>query len=129
MAVKISIDDDDVPGFSQPAKERLFQAAQQYVEAVIAETNRIEAGRNTGKGPQEITHGMVNDAVVVQRVRAGPSRSGPWSKILRVAAAVLALVAGIMYDTQMLQQRWYLTVYVFIIAGAILSTTVSVLKE
>lgn len=129
MPLEIKIQDGDIVGFSAPAKTRLHRAVEDYASSLIAEANRIEAGRNIGKGPPEITQGMVNDAVMVLRQGLGSFQSKLSSKVLRVVAAILSLVVGFMYDAQLLQQRWYLALFVITIAAAILTLTISILRE
>lgn len=129
MPIEIKIGDGDMTGFSAPAKEGLRKAVDDYASSLIAEANRIEAGRNTGNGPPEITHGMVNDAVIVQRQGLGSPQKKFSSKVLRAISAILALIVGIMYDAQSLQQEWYLLIFVTLIAGAILTLTISILRE
>lgn len=131
MAVEIKVDQDDLAGFSGHAQERLKNAAEQYVAELIREANRLEAGRNSGNSPPEITEYMVNDAVTLQR-HHGFSSAKPiaWtSKILRVASAVLSLGIGIMYNGERLQDPLYLVAFVIVIALAILTMTISVFKE
>jgi len=96
---------------------------------LIKEANRIEAGRNTANGPPEITQGMVNDAVVAQRHGLGVIQTNWWSKVLRILAAILSLIVGFMYDPIALQQQIYLVIFVLLIACAILTMTISILKE
>jgi len=129
MAIEIKIPASDLTGFSDPARARLTTAAEEYVVSLIEEANRIEAGRKTGNGPLEITHGMVSDAVIVQRQGLGNSKKSALSKILRVVSAALSLAAGIMFDPQLLQNQTYLVVFVLIIAAAILTMTISIMRE
>ena len=129
MPIEIKIDDTDTEGFSTPAKEGLREAVEDYASSLIEEANRIEAVRNTGSGPPEITHGMVSDAVIVQRTGLGKRNNSYASKILRITAAILALIVGFMYDPQSLQQEWYIGIFVTLVAIAILAMTISILRE
>lgn len=129
MPIHLKIDDVDVSGFSDPAKARLREAGENYILALIQEANRIEAGRNTGRGVPEVTQGMVSDAVIVQRQGLGSSPRTFWSKMVRVLAAVFSLIAGLMFDAQLMQSKLYVGVFLFVVAVAIITVTVSILKE
>ena len=50
-------------------------------------------------------------------------------KVLRVVAAVLALVVGIMYDKTRLQDGVYMSLFILLIAATIITVTISTLKE
>lgn len=129
MPIEIEINEDDLSGFSEPARERLKQAAEDYVSTLISESNRIEAGRNSNNGPAEITQAMVNDAVVVQRQGLSTAPTRVASKVLRVVAAVLSLIVGFMYDPVALQSQAYMATFVVLTAAAIIAMTISILKE
>lgn len=128
-ASRHSVEDSDLSGFSDTAKQRLKKAAEEYVDGLIQEANRIEAARNTTNGPPEVTSGMVNDAVIVQRSGLGSPKHSLSLKLLRLASALLTLLVGIMYDAEKLQDQTYLVLFVLAIGAAIVTTTLSVLKE
>ena len=129
MPVEIQITEDKLGGFSEEARTHLKAATTEYATKLIEEANRIEAGRNSTNGRPEVTGGMVNDAqLLLGRGLVAPKKS--WrSKILRVAAAVLSLVAGVMYDTAQLQEGSYLLLFILVVAVAILAVTISTLRE
>lgn len=129
MPLDFSISDDALNGFSHPAKGQLEAAVLDYSEELIEEANRIESGRNTTDGPVEVTQAMVTDAqLLLARGLGTPRRSGR-VRLLRIAAAVLSLAAGLMYDKTQLQDSVYVLVFVVVLAAAILAVTVSALKE
>jgi hypothetical protein len=129
MPIEIRLEDADVVGFSEPAKTGVQQAGIDFLRSVIEEANRLESGHNTGGGPVEVTQGMVADAVVIQRRSLGHKKTSNGVKFLRIAAAVLSLVVGFMYDDQKLQNTAYMAFFMFIAASAILATTISIMKE
>ncbi len=129
MPVDIQIPDDDLRGFSPDACEHLRKAASEYATNLIEEANRIEAGRNSTGGNPEVTRGMVNDATILLRRGLGAPKKSLGLKILRIAAAVLALVAGLMYDESKLQDSGYMVFFILVVAAAILTVTISTLKE
>lgn len=128
MPVQVTIEDADLAGFSDAAKARLSDAAHEYVGSIIEEANRIEVSRNS-HGPSEITHGMVTDAVIVNRRGLGIRQTNGLSKVLRIVSAVSCLIVGVMYDVSDLQDKVYLASFIVLIAVAILTMTVSILKE
>ena len=58
----------------------------------------------------------------------GPSQSSGL-RVVRVLAAVLSLLVGIMYDKVRLQDGLYMSLFILVVAGAIFTVTVSTLKE
>jgi len=129
MPVDIQIADEDLSGFSNPAKGKLKEAVADYASDLIDEANRIEAGRNSTGGNPEITQGMVNDAKILLRRGLGAPKTKVWSKIWRVAAAVLSLAAGFLYDKEELQDGGYMLLFILVVATAILAVTISTLKD
>ena len=129
MPVDIQIVDDDLKGFSGEARDHLKKATAEYATDLIEEANRIEAGRNSTGGPPEVTRGMVNDAKVLLRRGLGAPKKSWGLRILRVIAAVLSLGVGVMYDETKLQSGGYMLLFILAIAAAILTVTISTIKE
>ncbi|MBK9515094.1 MAG: hypothetical protein IPO05_16035 [Flavobacteriales bacterium] len=129
MPLNLQIPDQDLTGFSGNAKDRLSEVTLKYASDVIEEANRIEAGRKATQGTPEVTRSMVDDAQEVLRRGLRPHHSNTWMKVLRVVAAVLALVVGIMYDKTRLQDGVYMSLFILLIAATIITVTISTLKE
>ena len=129
MPVDIQISDDDLKGFSADARDHLKKATTDYATDLIEEANRIEAGRNSTGGRPEVTRGMVNDAKILQRRGLGAPRKSRGLRILRVVAAVLSLSVGIMYDETRLLNGGYMLLFILAVSAAILTVTISTLKE
>ncbi|MGJ8698242.1 MAG: hypothetical protein ACSHYF_18115 [Verrucomicrobiaceae bacterium] len=108
---------------------KLKGATAEYATDLIEEANRIETGRNSAGGTPEVTRGMVNDAKVLLRRGLGVPKKSMGVKILRVIAAVLSLAVGIMYDETKLQSGGYMALFVLVVAAAILTVTISTIKE
>ncbi len=72
---------------------------------------------------------MVTDAVVIQRRAIGSRKTPTEIKLLRIASAIISLVVGFMYDDQKLQNTGYMALFVILIGAAILTTTLSAMKE
>tara|TARA_R110000851_G_scaffold331929_1_gene506958 strand:+ start:3776 stop:4162 length:387 start_codon:yes stop_codon:yes gene_type:complete len=127
--MEIKIPEGDLKGFNDRAKGKLSEATTVFITDLIEESNRLESSRNTTGDEPEITSSMVNDAqVLIRRGLARPKRS-TGIKILRVIAAVLSLLVGILYDSEKLQSGVYMLLFIAVITGAILTVTISTIKE
>lgn len=129
MALDIQIPENDLNGFSDEARDHLKKATADYATDLIEEANRIETGRNSTGGSPEVTRGMVDDAKVLLRRGLGAPKKSMGIRILRVIAAVLSLGVGIMYDKTSLQNGGYMLLFILVFASAILTVTISTLKE
>ena len=127
--MEIQIPDDDLKGFNPQASAKLGEATEEFVSDMITEANRIESGRNTTSGTPEITSSMVNDARVLIRRGLVQPRRNIGMKVLRVLSAVLALVAGFMYDTTRLQDGGYMLLFILVVTATILCVTISTIRE
>lgn len=129
MPINIDINDSDLAGFNDQAKQELKTSIETFSDDLIAEANRIESSVNsTSQGP-EITSSIVRDAKVLIRHKISKPKRNTLSILLKIGASVLSLVAGIMYQKEKLQDTTYLVFYIIVIALAILLTTISVIKE
>ena len=127
MPVDLKISEADLKGFSQPARDALKKAVAAYATDLIEEANRIEAGR--GSPEPEVTRAMVDDAAFALRRGLGTPPRNLVLKILRIGAAVLSLLVGILFDPAKLQNGGYMTFFIVVVAGAILAVTLSILRE
>lgn len=125
----IEISDGSLKGFNDQAKAKLSEAAVEFVEDLIEESNRLESSRNTTGNDPEITSSMVNDAQVFIRRGLTQPKKGLGLKILRIAAAVLSLLVGVLYDSTKLQSGGYMLIFIVVITAAILTVTISTIKE
>ena len=129
MPIDIKIDESELAGFSIPAKDQLWDAVTEYSLSLIREANRIESSRNAGHGISEITSAMVNDAAVVQRQGLGPPRQSIFLKCVKIVAALSCAFSGYMFDPKALQERLYLVVFIGMFSCAIVTVTISIMKE
>jgi hypothetical protein len=72
---------------------------------------------------------MVNDAKVLIRRGLGCPKKSWGLRILRIAAAILSLAVGIMYNDAKLQSGGYMFIFIVVVTGAILAVTISTLRE
>lgn len=125
----INISNEDLKGFNEQAKAKLSEAATEFIGDLIEESNRLESSRNTSGNDPEITSSMVNDArILIRRGLAQPKKDFGL-KILRIAAAVLSLLVGVLYDSEKLQSGGYMLLFIGVITAAILTVTISTIKE
>lgn len=127
--MQIDVPDEDLNGFSQNARDQLQHVTNEYVTDVIEEANRLEATRSNSGKPPEVTSSMVDDANVLVRRGLIQSKGNYKLKILRISAAILSILAGILFDFGEFQNPVYMVVYLVVIAAAILTVTFSVIKE
>lgn len=127
--MEINIPDQDLSGFNQKAKDKLIEATKDFVSDLIEESNRLESTRNTAGDEPEIISSMVNDARVLIRRGLSQPKKSMGMKTLRVIAAALSLLVGILYDPTELQSSGYMLLFIAVITAAILTVTISTIKE
>jgi hypothetical protein len=127
--MEIIIPDDDLKGFNEKAKSKLKEASKEFVNDLIEESNRLESSRNTSGDDPEITSSMVNDAIILIRRGLAQPKKNLLIKGLRVLAAVLSLLVGVLYDKTKLQDSGYMFLFIAVITAAILTVTVATIKE
>jgi uncharacterized membrane protein YcjF (UPF0283 family) len=127
--MQINVDDKTVIGFNDPAKAELRKAANDFIEDLIKESNRIEATRNHASGNPQVTSSMVTDAAVLVRRGLAQPKKRLGGKVVRILAAVLSLAVGFTYDAVKLQDKTYMLVFVVVVALAILAATISIIME
>ncbi|MCF5716794.1 hypothetical protein GS629_00415 [Aeromonas veronii] len=125
----INISNEDLKGFNEQAKAKLAEAATEFIGDLIEESNRLESSRNTSGNEPEITSSMVNDARILIRRGLTQPKKDFGLKILRIAAAVLSLLVGVLYDSEKLQSGGYMLLFIGVITAAILTVTISTIKE
>ena len=112
MPINININDSDLSGFNDQAKQELKSSIETFSDDLISEANRIESSVNsTSQGP-EITSSIVRDAKVLIRHKINKPKKNVWSILLKIAASVLSLIAGIMYQKEKLQDTTYLVILI-----------------
>ena len=127
--MQIDIEDRNLLGFNQPAKDELKKSATDFIEELIKESNRIESSRNPSSGNPQITSGMVTDATVFVRRGLIQPKKKIRVKVLRVISAIVSLLVGIIYDATKLQDKTYMLIFIVVVAIAIISVTISTIME
>lgn len=129
MPIDIRVEDADLVGFSDPAKDSVKKAGEEFIKRVIDEANRLESAHNTNGGLAEVTAPMVQNAAVIQRHAIGTKKSPWYIKGLRVTSGVVSMVVGFMYDDVKLQNGIYMAVFVGLMTVAIGTIIASAVKE
>lgn len=129
MPLRVEIPDGDLKGFSHPAQERLTREIDLFASDIIQEANRIEAAHHMVDGDPEITANTVQDAVSFVRRGLAAKKKKAGTIVLRISAAVLPLIVGIMYDETKLQNSLYLVFFIVLVAAAIFVVTLTTAKE
>ncbi|EML3652843.1 MULTISPECIES: hypothetical protein [Enterobacterales] len=127
--MQIDIEDRNLLGFNQPAKDELKKSATDFIDELIKESNRIESSRNPSSGNPQITSGMVTDATVFVRRGLIQPKKKIRVKVLRVISAIVSLLVGIIYDATKLQDKTYMLIFIVVVAIAIISVTISTIME
>ena len=96
MSNEVTLSDESLAGFSQPAKDRLRAASVEYIDELVAECYRLEASMNSDTGPAEITQGMVNDAVVFKKRLPTKKKGKGWRVATRNSGINLAIIGRIL---------------------------------
>ncbi|GLK67040.1 hypothetical protein GCM10008179_06780 [Hansschlegelia plantiphila] len=128
MPLDFQIAEDDLGGFTAPAREHLKKAVEQYAVDLIKEANRIEATRNSTDGTTEITQGMVNDAVSSQKQTFGSPKITIWPKILNAVSSALSFIVGMLYDPSSLTNQVNMLIFLGLAALTIIVTTISIMR-
>ncbi len=129
MPVEVRIEDNELVGFSVQARDHLKTSILSYSAELVAEANRIEAGRNRTSGTPEVTQGMVNDASTLLRHGVGSPKKNLWDRGVRIISAILSLLVGISYDNEKLREPTYMVFFIVLVALAILFVILATLKE
>ena len=125
----IEIEEEDLVGFNDLAKEKLKESTTEFVSKLIEESHRLESNNNTSGGTPEVTSSNVSDANILVTKGLSKKKKGLGSKILRIFAALLPLVVGAMYNSTKLQDSTYMLAFVFVVAVSIITVTISIMVE
>jgi hypothetical protein len=129
MSNEVTLSDETLAGFSQPAKDRLRAATAEYLEELISECYRLEASMNSDNGPAEITQGMVNDAVVFKKRLPTKKKGRIWRVVTRIAASILPLLVGFFFNSDKLTEGNNLVLFALLLVVTAVVITVSVLMD
>jgi len=129
MPINIDIEEPDLDGFNDQARTELKDSILSFSNDLIAESNRLESSFNTASNGPEITSSIVRDAKVLLRHKISKPKKSKQKIVIKLGASILSLAVGVMYDKELLQNGFYLILYILVIGGAILLTTLTILNE
>ena len=127
--MQIDIPDNDLDGFNNQAQLAFTLAVQQFAQALIEEANRLEAHANASNGPPEITSSNVNDANLYVRKGWAKKRKTAGSKFRKALSSILPFLVDMMYNSDSLQDRTYLLLFILALAFTIILVSVSNVKD
>jgi hypothetical protein len=128
MPLRIEIPDDDVKHLNGPARDQLISSVTAYVDEVLTEAGRLEAGINTtGRNP-EIVSSMISDAVLLLERGYKTPRVSNWTKFFQIISVVSSALFGIMFDYEKITQPLFLVAVLVVFAIAVASTIVVIMK-
>lgn len=106
------------------------EALREYTDRLISETRHIAAIRQHSESdPFEVTVEMVKDAQLLLKRGVGARSTGWGVKIVRICAAVLSLIVGMMYNPTLLQSQGYLFLFIIVMMATLVCVMISVIKE
>lgn len=125
----LPIEEESFIGFTQRAKSALTAASTRFTRDLVAEATRLEAGVGGDTQKPEITGKMVRDAETLLRMNQYQARPTIGTRLLRILAAVLPLLVGVLFDKESLSDSLYLTGIGVLFACAILTVTLAVIRD
>lgn len=129
MPLEVKFEDDELEGFSDPAKARLKTSVRDLGVKLIAEANRLEASHNTSNGSREVTHSMVDAATTLMNHGISPRRRSAKKIIIRSLSQGLPLLLGLLLDPKRFTDLYYVAFVLVIFGAAIVCIIFSNLED
>ena len=94
MQISFDLSNDELTHFSQGAKNRLAEQAQQYTLEIINEANKVEEMIRENGASQEIT-----ESIVVQAIRRNKTirKKNIGTIILKILSEILLFISGLLF--------------------------------
>ena len=126
--MEIKVDSKKIKGFNVEAEKELESITEDFSTDVIKESYRIESTYYSSSNEPQITSNIVHTAgIFIRRGLLKPKRK-ICTIILRIAAAVLSMIIGLLYNNETLK-RDYLFLYILAIAITLTVVIFSIFKE
>ena len=122
--MKIEVDEKDLVGFNEPAKQKLEKSTHEFVSNVIEEAHRLESKGNSSSGEPEVTSSNVADAYIFVSRGLVKQKKSKAKLALKALSVLLPLIVGVMYDATKLQDSTFLLL--FMVLGAITAIIVTI---
>ncbi|MBK5260955.1 MAG: hypothetical protein JJE17_00090 [Peptostreptococcaceae bacterium] len=126
--MEIKINDEKLEFFSSEAKDSLEEEVTKYINDVIKEAGRIEAGTRGKRNTPEITAPYIREASKSNfRLRQGRPKK---SIVAQIISSVSILFAGLLYDkAAFTNNEWQLPTFVLILVLVGIFTTLTFVWE
>lgn len=132
MPVSVQIDDNDLSGFSDPAKDQLKESMLHHAQRVLREVDRLETDRNgLGVAAREVTQLLVSEASqnLQERPKLEAKKRSAWDRVFTALGSLFSLFVGLVFDKEKMADPVVLSLFVFTLVGAIAFTVLSVFRE
>lgn len=128
MALKVSNFEELKRHLNAQGVAELDRLLQQYAADLLSEAGRLEAVGNSVDGGPELTSSHLRDANFL--LRRGYAQK-PKSKSLvatQLASVVTSLLAGLLADMEKLRDPVILIIFILLLAAAIATSIISIVK-
>ena len=129
MPLKIEIQDAELVYLNQPAKDELKSSIEDYIDEVLDEATRLEAGNNTSGRTPQITSSMISDAKLLLRKDYKKPKKPLRIKIIQIIASVSAAIFGVMFDYDKVKEPTFIVLLLLVFAVALGTTIFVVMNE
>jgi hypothetical protein len=129
MPIQISIPDASTRYLNATALNELQARVLSYVNDVVMEAGRLEAGTHSAAGAPEITSSMLADADLLLRRGYRRPRRRRLMTCAKVLSPVGGLLTGLLADFEKLKEPINLVLFVIFLAITIATTVVVALEE
>lgn len=129
MAIQIDIPDEDVQHLNDPAQQQLQRQVEHYIDQLLEEASRLEAGQRTTEGDPEVNSSMVKDAAHLISRSYQRHKKPAWLMACQIVATLSALFTGLLFDFDRLKDPVMLIAFVVVLAVAITFNVIVLMKD
>jgi len=128
--MNIEVEDNQLEGFNSQAKQKVELAIKEYADKVVEETLRIESARRaSGSETPEVTSSIVDAAVTLLINGFGSKKQSKGTIALKVSSNFLWVATGAMFFSNQMNEQWFLILFALALVGAVITTTLSLLRD
>lgn len=130
MPLSIGIQDDEITGFNEHAKNELVNVTREYINDLLDETYRLEPLNALKKTKEhEITSTLVANANLVVRRNLGKKKIRWGVKLLKLVSSILTFLTGLFYDLDKFKNNSnYPIIFIILIAITLVVITIDFIK-
>jgi hypothetical protein len=129
MGIQIDISDKDVQYLNAPAQHELKKHVELYIDQLLEEASRLEAGQRTADGDPQINSSMVNDAANIIKRGYRNIKKPAWLTASQIISSLSALFVGLIFDFERLKNPVMLVVFVILLAVAITFNVIVLIRD